>query len=203
MTIGYPTFTAVAKGTSRVFLKQGGPKWLYVCLNFSSTSLKRIANIFLNNCQILQKAIRWWILESEHLPRSASDLDLIPGTVSGPAKHRTRELVRGAGLIFCRLNNHPYSDSFGPPLPPQGKTVYNSLSLSSRIRHDTHSLNRARGTQKCFSMAIELLIFPNRSEESSLPGLSHLCGLFVPNSPLVGSLPSLLPRAPPKRTHRF
>ncbi len=40
-------------------------------------------------------------------------------------------------------------------------------------------LNRARGTQKCFSMAIELFIFPNRSEESSLPGLSYLCGLFV------------------------
>ena len=42
-----------------------------------------------------QEELRQYILESERLPRSSADLELAPGTVSGPAIGRTRECVRG------------------------------------------------------------------------------------------------------------
>ena len=42
-----------------------------------------------------QNKLRGQILESECLPRSAEDLYCAPGTVSGPAVGRTRELRRG------------------------------------------------------------------------------------------------------------
>ena len=42
-----------------------------------------------------QEELRYWIRESERLPRSADDLRCAPGTVSGPALGRTRECERG------------------------------------------------------------------------------------------------------------
>ena len=42
-----------------------------------------------------REELRYWIAESERLPRSADDLSGAPGTVSGPAIGRTRECVRG------------------------------------------------------------------------------------------------------------
>ena len=45
--------------------------------------------------KINQEELRQYILESELLPRSDDDLTCAPGTVSGPAIGRTREVVRG------------------------------------------------------------------------------------------------------------
>lgn len=42
-----------------------------------------------------QRQLRAFILESARLPRSADDLLCAPGTVSGPALHRTAECDRG------------------------------------------------------------------------------------------------------------
>ena len=42
-----------------------------------------------------QEELRQYILASECLPRSKDDLMCAPGTVSGPAIGRTREVVRG------------------------------------------------------------------------------------------------------------
>ena len=42
-----------------------------------------------------QRQLRSYIMESEQLPRSADDLALAPGTLSGPATGRTRECERG------------------------------------------------------------------------------------------------------------
>ena len=42
-----------------------------------------------------QAELRAYILESVRLPRSAADLEYAPGTVSGPAVGRTREVERG------------------------------------------------------------------------------------------------------------
>ena len=45
--------------------------------------------------KINQAELRQYILESERLPRSDDDLMCAPGTISGPAIGRTREVVRG------------------------------------------------------------------------------------------------------------
>ena len=45
--------------------------------------------------KINQDQLRQYILGSERLPRSDDDLMCAPGTVSGPAIGRTREVVRG------------------------------------------------------------------------------------------------------------
>ena len=45
--------------------------------------------------KINQAELRKYILESERLPRSDDDLMCAPGTISGPAIGRTREVVRG------------------------------------------------------------------------------------------------------------
>ena len=42
-----------------------------------------------------QEELRQYILASERLPRSDDDLMCAPGTVSGPAIGRTREVERG------------------------------------------------------------------------------------------------------------
>ena len=49
-----------------------------------------------------QEELRQYILASERLPRSDDDLMCAPGTVSGPAIGRTREVVRG----FVELGNY-------------------------------------------------------------------------------------------------
>ena len=50
---------------------------------------------FLNLPERSQAELRAFILESARLPRSKSDLRFAPGTVSGPAVDRTREVDRG------------------------------------------------------------------------------------------------------------
>ena len=45
--------------------------------------------------KINKAELRQYILESERLPRSDDDLMCAPGTISGPAIGRTREVVRG------------------------------------------------------------------------------------------------------------
>ena len=50
-----------------------------------------------------QAELRSFILESVRLPRSASELDLAPGTVSGPAIGRTRECDRGRVELVSML----------------------------------------------------------------------------------------------------
>ena len=42
-----------------------------------------------------QEELRYWISNSQRLPRTAADLVAAPGTVSGPALHRTRVCDRG------------------------------------------------------------------------------------------------------------
>lgn len=42
-----------------------------------------------------REELRGWIIRSERLPRSPSDLRFAPGTVSGPAVDRTRECDAG------------------------------------------------------------------------------------------------------------
>ena len=50
---------------------------------------------FLRLPQADREALRSSIVESNRLPRTKEDLSLAPGTVSGSALGRTREVVRG------------------------------------------------------------------------------------------------------------
>ncbi len=52
--------------------------------------------------------LRQYILDSERLPRSKDDLMCAPGTVSGPAIGRTREVARGFVELRNALHRKPH-----------------------------------------------------------------------------------------------
>ena len=76
------------------------------------------------------------------------------------------------------------------------------ISLSATIRHDTHLESRTRDP-KMFFHGDRIVHLPEPERRIFTSGTVLSLWSVCPNSPLVGSLPSLLPRTPPKRTHRF